>query len=203
MRTLTEEQASVGKLLLEQIKDLFVQAVFLKEMTEAQNRSLIGTFRIHRQTDKAAACERVVQRLLTHGIRTCQGMIRSKVSRNLVLLAPPSCGEVSANKSANEGALIFIITLFRSVLIISHHPPFVQRFLSHNPPPLKRGLQQISLKLSFQRAPVFFLKSRSCHGIRVYKVTPRLRHLCRIDIHSSKKLKIFYSTNISIFDQTW
>src|SRR5699024_4713464 len=56
-------------------------------------------------------------------------MIRSKVSRNLVLLAPPSCGEVSANKSANEGALIFIITLFGSVLIISHHPPFVQRFL--------------------------------------------------------------------------
>ena len=30
----------------------------------------------------------------------------AKVSRNFVLLAPPSCGEVSANKSANEGALI-------------------------------------------------------------------------------------------------
>ena len=55
--------------------------------------------------------------------------MRSKVSRNFVLLAPPSCGEVSANKSANEGALIFIITLFGSVLIIAYHPPFVQRFL--------------------------------------------------------------------------
>ena len=43
-RALAEEQASVSKLLLEQIKDLFVQAVFLKEMTEAQNGSLIGTF---------------------------------------------------------------------------------------------------------------------------------------------------------------
>ena len=68
--------------------------------------------------------------------------------------------------------------------------------------PSKTGLQQISLKLSFQRAPVFFLKSRSCHGIRVYKATQRLRRLCRIDIHSSKKLKIFYS-DIPIFDQTW
>ncbi|WP_418842960.1 hypothetical protein, partial [Parasutterella sp.] len=45
-----------------------------------------------------------------------------------VLLAPPSCGEVSANKSANVGALIFIVTLFGSVLIIAYHPPFVQRF---------------------------------------------------------------------------
>ena len=61
---------------------------------------------------------------LNNAFKSCQGMIRSKVSRNLVLLAPPSCGEVSANKSANEGALIFIITLFSSVLIISHHPPF-------------------------------------------------------------------------------
>lgn len=56
--------------------------------------------------------------------------MRSKVSRNFVLLAPPSCGEVSANKSANVGALIFIVTLFGSVLIIAYHPPFVQRFLS-------------------------------------------------------------------------
>ncbi|WP_418574997.1 hypothetical protein, partial [Parasutterella sp.] len=47
-----------------------------------------------------------------------------------VLLAPPSCGEVSANKSANVGALIFIVTLFDSVLIIAYHPPFVQRFLN-------------------------------------------------------------------------
>ena len=31
-------------LLLEQIKDFFVQTVFLKEMAETQNRSLIGTF---------------------------------------------------------------------------------------------------------------------------------------------------------------
>lgn len=54
--------------------------------------------------------------------------MRSKVSRNFVLLAPPSCGEVSANKSANVGALIFIVTLFGSVLIIAYHPPFVQRF---------------------------------------------------------------------------
>ena len=54
--------------------------------------------------------------------------MRSKVSRNFVLLAPPSCGEVSANKSANVGALIFIVTLFCSVLIIAYHPPFVQRF---------------------------------------------------------------------------
>ena len=50
--------------------------------------------------------------------------MRSKVSRNFVLLAPPSCGEVSANKSANVGALIFIVTLFGSVLIIVYHPPF-------------------------------------------------------------------------------
>lgn len=56
-------------------------------------------------------------------------MMRSKVSRNFVLLAPPSCGEVSANKSANVGALIFIVTLFGSVLIIAYHPPFVQSFL--------------------------------------------------------------------------
>ncbi|WP_418945378.1 PD-(D/E)XK nuclease domain-containing protein [Parasutterella sp.] len=28
------------------------------------------------------------------------------------------------------GALIFIVTLFGSVLIIAYHPPFVQRFLS-------------------------------------------------------------------------
>ena len=56
-------------------------------------------------------------------------MMRSKVSRNFVLLVPPSCGEVSANKSANVGALIFIVTLFGSVLIIAYHPPFVQRFL--------------------------------------------------------------------------
>ena len=55
--------------------------------------------------------------------------MRSKVSRNFVLLAPPSCGEVSANKSANAGALIFIVTLFGSVLIIEYHPSFVQRFL--------------------------------------------------------------------------
>ena len=55
-RALAEEQASVSKLLLEQIKDLFVQAVFLKEMTEAQNRSLIGTFsRFQYQNDKAEA----------------------------------------------------------------------------------------------------------------------------------------------------
>uniref|UniRef100_UPI003AF075AE hypothetical protein n=6 Tax=Parasutterella sp. TaxID=2049037 RepID=UPI003AF075AE len=47
-----------------------------------------------------------------------------------VLLAPPGCGEVSANKSANVGALIFIVTLFGSVLIIAYHPPFVQRFLN-------------------------------------------------------------------------
>ena len=60
-------------------------------------------------------------------------MMRSKVSRNFVLLAPPSCGEVSANKSANVGALIFIVTLFCSVLIMAYHPPFVQRFLEfHN-----------------------------------------------------------------------
>ncbi len=57
--------------------------------------------------------------------------MRSKVSRNFVLLAPPSCGEVSANKSANVGALIFIVTLFGSVLIIAYHPPFVQRFLKN------------------------------------------------------------------------
>ena len=44
IRALAEEQTSISKLLLEQIKDLFVQAVFLREMTEAQNRSLIGTF---------------------------------------------------------------------------------------------------------------------------------------------------------------
>ena len=55
--------------------------------------------------------------------------MRSKVSRNFVLLAPPGCGEVSANKSANEGALIFIVTLFGSVLIILYHPPIVQRYL--------------------------------------------------------------------------
>ena len=55
--------------------------------------------------------------------------MRSKVSRDFVLLAPPSCGAVSANKSANVGALIFIVTLFGSVLIIAYHPPFVQRFL--------------------------------------------------------------------------
>ena len=54
--------------------------------------------------------------------------MRSKVSRNFVLLAPPGCGEVSANKSANVGALIFIVTLFGSVLIIAYHPSFVQRF---------------------------------------------------------------------------
>ena len=58
-------------------------------------------------------------------------MMRSKVSRNFVLLAPPGCGEVSANKSANVGALIFIVTLFGSVLIIAYHPPFVQRFLKN------------------------------------------------------------------------
>ena len=56
-------------------------------------------------------------------------MMRSKVSRNFVLLAPPGYGEVSANKSANVGALIFIVRLFGSVLIIAYHPPFVQRFL--------------------------------------------------------------------------
>ena len=43
-RALAEQKPPGGKLLLEQIKDLFVRTVFLKEMTEAQNRSLIGTF---------------------------------------------------------------------------------------------------------------------------------------------------------------
>lgn len=57
--------------------------------------------------------------------------MRSKVSGNFVLLAPTSCGEVSANKSANEEALIFIVTLFSSVLLIVYHPPFVQMFLSN------------------------------------------------------------------------
>ncbi|WP_373217178.1 hypothetical protein, partial [Parasutterella excrementihominis] len=33
-------------------------------------------------------------------------------------------------KSANVGALIFIVTLFGSVLIIAYHPLFVQRFLT-------------------------------------------------------------------------
>ena len=35
-----------------------------------------------------------------------------------------------SNKSANVGALIFIVTLFGSALIIAYHPPFVQRFLN-------------------------------------------------------------------------
>ena len=51
--------------------------------------------------------------------------------KELVLLAPTSYGEFSANKSANEGVLIFIITLFCSVLIILHYPPFAQRFLDN------------------------------------------------------------------------
>jgi len=69
-------------------------------------------------------------------------MMRSKVSRNFVLLAPPGCGEVSANKSANVGALIFIVTLFGSVLIIAYHPPFVQRFL-------KSSLSKLNLYFLF------------------------------------------------------
>lgn len=56
-------------------------------------------------------------------------MIRSKVSRNFVLLAPPSCGEVSANKSANEGALILIETLFYAALIILDTPFLYKDFL--------------------------------------------------------------------------
>ena len=71
-------------------------------------------------------------------------MMRSKVSRNFVLLAPPSCGEVSANKSANVGALIFIITLFGSVLIIVYHPPFVQRFLKVRFNFFEEGVTQVS-----------------------------------------------------------
>ena len=41
----------------------------------------------------------------------------------------PAAVRFLQNKSANEGALIFIVTLFGSVLIIAYHPPFVQRFL--------------------------------------------------------------------------
>ena len=43
-RAFAEEKTSVGKLLFEQIKDLFIQAVFLKKMAETQDRSLVRTF---------------------------------------------------------------------------------------------------------------------------------------------------------------
>lgn len=43
-RFFTKEKVSVGKLLLEQIKVLFIQAVGLEEMAVTQVRSLIGTF---------------------------------------------------------------------------------------------------------------------------------------------------------------
>ena len=43
-RALAEEKTPGGELLLEQIKDLFVQTVFLKEMTETQDRGLIRAF---------------------------------------------------------------------------------------------------------------------------------------------------------------
>ena len=53
----------------------------------------------------------------------------SKVSRNFVLLAPLSCGEASSNKSANEGALILIETLFYATLIILDTPFLYKDFL--------------------------------------------------------------------------
>lgn len=43
-RAFAEEKTSGGKLLLEQFKDLFIQAVFLKEMSETQYRSFVRTF---------------------------------------------------------------------------------------------------------------------------------------------------------------
>ncbi len=39
-----EEETSVGKLLLEQFKNLFIQTVFLKEMAKTQDRSFVRTF---------------------------------------------------------------------------------------------------------------------------------------------------------------
>ena len=43
-RTFAEEKTSVRELLLEEFKDLFVQAIFLKEMAKTQDRSLFQTF---------------------------------------------------------------------------------------------------------------------------------------------------------------
>ena len=43
-RSFAEEKTSVGELLFEQFKDPLVQAVFLKQMPETQDCSLIRTF---------------------------------------------------------------------------------------------------------------------------------------------------------------
>ena len=97
-------------------------------------------------------------------------MMLSKVSRNFVLLAPPGCGEVSANKSANVGALIFIVTLFGSVLVIAYHPPFVQRFPKKNElaliNSLAKNMSSIS-RLGMNSVCVFYNMSKEVRKIEV------------------------------------
>ena len=56
-------------------------------------------------------------------------MQRNKVSRNFILLTYTSSREFAANKSANEGALILIETLFDAALIILNTPFLYKDFL--------------------------------------------------------------------------
>ena len=52
-----------------------------------------------------------------------------KLSGNFILLTNTSSREVAANKSANEGALILIETLFYAALIILNIPFLYKDFL--------------------------------------------------------------------------
>ena len=113
-------------------------------------------------------------------------MMRSKVSRNFVLLAPPSCGEVSANKSANVGALIFIVTLFGSVLIIAYHPPFVQRFLNFQFGVLTSF---IHLRLLFIQQADFFQPFRNCRCLIVCR--PENREVRKQFVAFEQCFKVF------------
>ena len=58
--------------------------------------------------------------------KLCKGI---KLSRNFILLTNTSSREVAANKSANEGALILIETLFYATLIILDTPFLYKDFL--------------------------------------------------------------------------
>ena len=58
--------------------------------------------------------------------KICKGI---KDSRNFILLTNTSSREVAANKSANEGALILIETLFYAALIILNIPFLYKDFL--------------------------------------------------------------------------
>ena len=58
--------------------------------------------------------------------KLCKGI---KVSRNFILLTNTSSREVAANKSANEGVLILIETVFYAALIILNTPFLYKDFL--------------------------------------------------------------------------